>query len=86
MTNIEQTRKATLRGRVFIQGDIVALTGLHIGGAAGALGLTLAACGGGDSTDDVPTLTVLHHTPYESADPQRIYYGVQIAHYRRLFH
>ncbi len=37
MTNIEQTRKVTLQGRVFIQGDIVALTGLHIGGAAGAL-------------------------------------------------
>ncbi|QCX27440.1 ABC transporter substrate-binding protein [Nocardioides jishulii] len=55
-------------------------------GAAGVLGLTLAACGGGgdSSDDDASTLTVLHHTPYESADPQRIYYGVQLAHYRRL--
>lgn len=30
-------RKVTLRGRVIIEGDIVAVTGLHIGGAAGAL-------------------------------------------------
>lgn len=30
-------RKVTLYGRVFIAGDIHALTGLHIGGAAGAL-------------------------------------------------
>lgn len=37
MTNVESTRKVKLQGRVFIQGDIVALTGLHIGGAAGAL-------------------------------------------------
>lgn len=33
----QPTRRATLQGRVFIQGDIYALTGLHIGGAAGAL-------------------------------------------------
>lgn len=33
MTN----RKVTLHGRVFIGGDIEAVTGLHIGGAAGAL-------------------------------------------------
>jgi CRISPR-associated protein Csm3 len=32
-----ETRKVTLRGRVFIKGDILAETGLHIGGAAGAL-------------------------------------------------
>lgn len=32
-----ETRKVTLHGRVFIKGDIVAVTGLHIGGAAGAL-------------------------------------------------
>lgn len=37
MTNQEQNRKVTLQGRVFIGGDIIALTGLHIGGAAGAL-------------------------------------------------
>ena len=37
MTNVETTRKVKLQGRVFIRGDIVALTGLHIGGAAGAL-------------------------------------------------
>ena len=30
-------RKVTLQGRVIIVGDIVAVTGLHIGGAAGAL-------------------------------------------------
>lgn len=33
----KETRKITLRGRIFIQGDIEAMTGLHIGGAAGAL-------------------------------------------------
>jgi CRISPR-associated protein Csm3 len=37
MTNHHQERKATLQGRVFIGGDIRAVTGLHIGGAAGAL-------------------------------------------------
>jgi CRISPR-associated protein Csm3 len=33
----DKIRKVILHGRVFIRGDIVALTGLHIGGAAGAL-------------------------------------------------
>ena len=33
----KQSRKVTLQGRVIIEGDIVAVTGLHIGGAAGAL-------------------------------------------------
>jgi CRISPR-associated protein Csm3 len=37
MANTDTQRRVTLQGRVFIQGDIVALTGLHIGGAAGAL-------------------------------------------------
>ncbi len=37
MTNVEQSHKVKLYGRVFITGDIVAVTGLHIGGAAGAL-------------------------------------------------
>ncbi len=66
-------------------------------GAASALGLTLlAACGGG-STDDGDsgasgegtkggTLKVLQHFPFESSDPQRIYYGVQLAWYRRLIY
>lgn len=40
----EQERTVTLYGRVFITGDILAVTGLHIGGAAGAL-----AVGGIDS-------------------------------------
>ena len=37
MANQDNQRKATLHGRVFIGGDIRAVTGLHIGGAAGAL-------------------------------------------------
>ncbi len=65
-------------------------------GAASVLGLSLAACGGGSSDDDSPggnaeatkggTLYVLQHFPYESADPQRIYYGVELAHFRRLIY
>lgn len=37
MANAHADHKVRLLGRVFIQGDIVAVTGLHIGGAAGAL-------------------------------------------------
>ncbi|MBE7324326.1 ABC transporter substrate-binding protein [Nocardioides sp. Y6] len=48
------------------------------------LGATLAGCGSDDSGADAGTLTVLHHQPYESADPQRIYVGAQLAHFRRL--
>lgn len=33
----DQEKRVTLYGRVFISGDIEAVTGLHIGGAAGAL-------------------------------------------------
>lgn len=51
---------------------------------AGALGLTLAGCGEQEPDAASNTLTVLHHQPYESADPQRIYVGAQIAHFRRL--
>lgn len=63
-------------------------------GAAAVLGLSLAACGGGDS--DGPggkseakgekggTLVYLQHFAFEAADPQRIYYGVQLAQWRRL--
>ncbi len=67
-------------------------------GAASALALTLlAACGGDD--DGGPssnnggepgaaggTLTVLQHFPYESTDPQRIYYGVELSWFRRLLY
>lgn len=51
---------------------------------AAALALTLAACGADDSDSEGGTLTVLHHQAYESADPQRIYVGAQLAHFRRL--
>jgi len=37
MATNESGRKVTLRGRVFVQGNVKAVTGLHIGGAAGAL-------------------------------------------------
>ena len=37
MATNESGRKVTLRGRVFVQGNVRAVTGLHIGGAAGAL-------------------------------------------------
>lgn len=52
--------------------------------ASTAVGLTLAGCSAGDQDSDGGTLTVLHHQPYESADPQRIYVGAQLAHFRRL--
>lgn len=64
-------------------------------GAASVLGLTLmGACGGGSDNNDPGnaesvkggTLTVLQHFPYEASDPQRIYYGVQLAWYRRLIY
>ena len=66
--------------------------------AAAVLGLgLLAACGGdGDDSGDKAggsseataggTLKVLQHFPYESTDPQRIYYGVQLSWYRRLLY
>lgn len=65
--------------------------------AATALGLALAACGG-DSNDgdgggsgnnsNEPgkaggELNYLQHFLFEAADPQRIYYGVQLANWRR---
>ena len=37
MSNNDNGRSVVLRGRVFVQGNIRAVTGLHIGGAAGAL-------------------------------------------------
>lgn len=55
-----------------------------VAGTATVLGLTLAACGAGEGDAEGGTLTVLHHQAYESADPQRIYVGVQHAHFRRL--
>lgn len=64
-------------------------------GTASALGLALAACGGGDSDDSGSggseavkggTLYYLQHFPFESADPQRIYYGVQLANWRRVLY
>jgi peptide/nickel transport system substrate-binding protein len=66
--------------------------------AASVLGLTLlAACGGDGESDNESggssaeatkggTLKVLQHFPYEASDPQRIYYGVQLAWYRRLIY
>lgn len=74
------------------------LRGVVAATAAAALGLGLAACGGGSSDNDEGnggttetgaaggTLTVLQHFPFESSDPQRIYYGVQLAWYRRLIY
>ncbi|MDP2773557.1 MAG: ABC transporter substrate-binding protein [Nocardioides sp.] len=66
-------------------------------GAASVLGLTLMGACGGDSDDDGDgpgnaesttggTLKVLQHFPFEASDPQRIYYGVQLAWYRRLIY
>lgn len=37
MANNDNNRSIVLQGRVFVQGNIKAVTGLHIGGAAGAL-------------------------------------------------
>lgn len=64
-------------------------------GSALALGLGLAACGGdsggGGSANDQPgekggTLQYMQSFLYESADPQRIYYGVQLAQWRRVLY
>lgn len=57
-----------------------------VAAAASAVGLTLAGCGTEESDSDGGTLTVLHHQPYESADPQRIYVGAQLAHFRRTLY
>jgi peptide/nickel transport system substrate-binding protein len=70
-----------------------------VASAASLLGVTLlAACGGGGGNEgDEPqgtsgeasqggTLKVLQHFPFEASDPQRIYYGVQLAWYRRLIY
>ena len=57
----------------------------------------LAACGGGSDSNsnssdgDTPsakggTLLWLQHFPFESTDPQRIYYGVQLANFRRTIY
>lgn len=68
--------------------------------AAASLALGLAACGGGDDDGDPTssntgdtseaqaggTLYYLQHYPFESADPQRIYYGLQLANYKRLIY
>ena len=68
-------------------------------GAAGALALSLAACGGdggesksegssGASTEAKAggTLYYLQHYPFESVDPQRIYYGLELANFRRTIY
>lgn len=67
--------------------------------SAAALVVALAACGGSSDSDDTPTgdggtssgeavkggtLSYLQHYPYESTDPQRIYYGEELAAFRRL--
>jgi len=59
-----------------------------------AMGITLAACGGGSDDPDSPsdgtatkggTITLLDiPTDYEGTDPASIYYGHQIAEFRRL--
>lgn len=69
--------------------------------AAATLAIGLAGCGGGDSGSDEPnaegssaggeavaggTLYYLQHYPFESADPQRIYYGLELANFRRLIY
>ncbi len=69
-------------------------------GAAASLALGLAACGGG-SDDDLDfvastggtgaaeaggTLNYLQHYPFESADPQRIYYGLELANFSRTIY
>ena len=57
----DQERRAALYGRVFISGDIKAVTGLHIGGAAGAL-----AVGGVDSPVIRDPLTSRPYVPGSS--------------------
>ncbi len=70
--------------------------------AAATLAIGLAGCGGGDSGSSEPsdgassgasgeaaaggTLFYLQHYPFESADPQRIYYGLELANFRRLIY
>ncbi|MDT0201468.1 ABC transporter substrate-binding protein [Nocardioides sp. AE5] len=63
--------------------------------SAVTVGLTLAACGGGGESggggsnepgEPGGTLTYLQAFPFESADPHRIYYGVQLANWRRTFY
>jgi peptide/nickel transport system substrate-binding protein len=69
--------------------------------AAASLALGLAACGGSDDGDNPPTsggtgggdeavaggtLYYLQHYPFESADPQRIYYGLELANFKRLIY
>ncbi|CUR54704.1 putative peptide ABC transporter, substrate-binding protein [metagenome] len=64
--------------------------------AVAALTVALAACGGGsDSPGDENdggdataggTLQYLQHFPFESTDPQRIYYGVELANFRRTLY
>jgi peptide/nickel transport system substrate-binding protein len=65
---------------------------------AAGLAISLAACGGdggGNGSSNEPaggeaeaggTLTYLQHYPFESADPQRIYYGLQLANFRRTIY
>lgn len=69
-------------------------------GAAASLALGLAACGGSDSDGDGTsnptsdggataaggTLYYLQHYPFESADPQRIYYGLELANFKRTLY
>lgn len=57
-------------------------------GAAATLGLTLAACGGDGESSSLKEneLVVKAGAKFESADPARIYYGVQIAHFRRTLY
>lgn len=65
--------------------------------AASVLAVTLVACGSDEESPNEPgespaaaakggTLTVLQHFPYESTDPQRIYYGVELSWFRRLMY
>jgi peptide/nickel transport system substrate-binding protein len=64
--------------------------------AASVLAVTLVACGGDEESPNEPgedteaakggTLTVLQHFPYESTDPQRVYYGVELSWFRRLIY
>lgn len=63
--------------------------------AASVLALTLAACGGDEGDDGGGpaqdgeaggTLYYLQHFPYESVDPQRIYFGVELTNFRRLLY
>ena len=66
-------------------------------GAAASLALGLAACGGGDDDPSSSpsdggeaeaggTLYYLQHYPFESVDPQRSYYGLELANFRRTLY